>query len=658
MLKFIVLCYNCYGDVVKKCSILIVYFAIFLFLEGLFKILMFDNFFSLNLINIILFISFLTVVFGCLNSMFKEKYMKLILLINTFISCAYFAFQFCLFNVYKIYFSLELSSGVEQVLDFKDEIFSVIIHNVLYLILFFVPFILLIIFRKKLILDRFGKKEVLISFLTSILIFVIFSLSLIINKDNSYSAYKLYYEYNEMELAVERLGLSNSFYLDVIKTVIGFEEKLEINTGSSLKDLTANEDDEKDEEEEIIYGYNTLDLDLTFEGTKNTDLMNEYFLNEQGTLKNEYSSYFEGKNIIMVMAESFHEVAVDEKRTPTLYKLINEGFNFENFYSPTINSTIGGEFQMLTGLYPASGYLSPYKSGDTEYLYGLASSFESIGYNTFAYHNNTYTFQNRYKYLEDMGFDNFKACNNGMEDLIDCKWLASDLDMFDKTFDEYASMDEPFLTYYATVSGHGSYYLTGEFSKKYLDTVEGDYSDGIKAYLAAQVELDRALELLIQKLSDKGILEDTVIVLASDHYPYMLSVDEINEASDYVRDEVIEIDHNTFIIWNSQMEAVTIDKVGSQIDILPTVYNLFGVPYDSRLIVGKDILSSEPGLAIFNNRSWVSDYGYYYASTNEFVLKEGKIVSEEYVSSVNQIVNSKINISGLLITENYYKYLK
>ena len=89
-----------------------------------------------------------------------------------------------------------------------------------------------------------------------------------------------------------------------------------------------------------------------------------------------------------------------------------------------------------------------------------------------------------------------------------------------------------------------------------------------------------------------------MIALVGDHYPYYLSLDEVNELASYEKDSVVEVNRSNFILWNSEMETVSVDKVGSQIDVLPTIYNLFGVEYDSRLIVGKDILSTEPGVCL------------------------------------------------------------
>ena len=174
------------------------------------------------------------------------------------------------------------------------------------------------------------------------------------------------------------------------------------------------------------------------------------------------------------------------------------------------------------------------------------------------------------------------------------------------------------------------------------------------------MELDKMLETLITKLEESGELEDTVIALVGDHYPYTLSIDEMNEMSSYKKDATIEVNHSNFILWNSEMtEPIVVDKVGSQIDVLPTILNLFGVEYDSRLIVGQDILSDYEGIAIFSNRSWVTDYGSYDSSTKKFTLKQGKELEneEEYIERINNRVANSVSISKMIITTDYYSYI-
>ena len=224
------------------------------------------------------------------------------------------------------------------------------------------------------------------------------------------------------------------------------------------------------------------------------------------------------------------------------------------------------------------------------------------------------------------------------------------------TTPDYLGQDGNFVTYYVTVSGHSPYNGSDNIAKQYLDQIDSSLPSQARYYLASQMELDKALEALINNLKESGELDNTVIAMVGDHYPYTLTIDEMNSMSSYTKDEIVEVNRSNFFLWSSSMEKpITIDKVGSQIDVLPTLLNLFGAEYDSRLIVGKDILSDYPGIAIFSNRSWVSDYGTYF-SGGKFVLKDGKTLDnqEEYIKEMNNRVANGFSISKMLMNSNYY----
>ena len=343
--------------------------------------------------------------------------------------------------------------------------------------------------------------------------------------------------------------------------------------------------------------------------------------------------------------------------------MVNNGFVFNNFYSPVFLSTTGGEFQATTGLIPTQEILSTWKKKTPKISYALGNTFSQLGYRIHSYHNWTYTYYKRNITMKTLGFTNYLGCGNGLEDRMDCGWLPQDSKMIEVTTPDYLNKEGNFVTYYVTVSGHSPYNSGDNIARIHLDSVKDlTYSDSVKYYLAAQVELDKMLEELIKDLEESGELDNTVIALVGDHYPYTLSIDEMNEAATYEKDDTIEVNHSNFILWNNQIEEpIVIDKVGSQIDVLPTILNLFGIDYDSRLIVGKDILSDYEGLAIFSNRSWTSDYGSYDSSTKTFTLKEGKELKdetiEEYVTRINNRVANSFSISKLIIDNNYYEYI-
>ncbi|MBQ6841302.1 MAG: LTA synthase family protein [Bacilli bacterium] len=638
----------------KKISLLVVYFLSFIYMEFLYRILVMDKVFRLSNINMLLFLIFFALFFFMISKLFKEKENKIIFYTSMSIIGLWFSAQFVVKSFFDFYISFSVLQIADQVGDFLSIAVVETAKRLWGVALIYIPVILAIIFRKRISFKQSGWKKTLIIALCTILSYGIYYVGLNIGKSEDYSAYDLYHSVNNPSLNVEKVGVLNTFVVDTYRAIFGFEEKLVLNVGKpAVKDPLP---------EEIVYNFNNLDID--FENLKNNTndqtikTMTEYFESESGTLQNEYTGIFEGKNLIMVMAESFNEIAVRKDTTPTLYKLVNSGFVFDNFYSPTIYSTIGGEFQYLTGLYANFSSLSQFRSGKNSFPMGVASMFQEKGYNTFAYHNNSYVFQDRNVYLNRLGFDNYKGCYNGLEKLMNCgQWPQSDVEMIDVTYTDFINSEEPFMVFYASVSGHAGYSWGGNAaSRKHRAEIESlnlGYTEPVLAYLAAQMELDRALEQLITKLEESGQLENTVIALVGDHYPYALTVDEVNTAATYQKDGTVEINRSNFILWNSEMETKHIEKVGSQIDVLPTIYNAFGLEYDSRLIIGKDILSTEPGLAMFGDNSWVSDYGTYFASSGNFKAK--KEVEEDYVKTMNQIVRNKITMSKYIMDKNYYK---
>lgn len=639
----------------KKIEVSLIYFVSFIWLEMFFKIFVFGKVFSLSLISLLLFLLPMALFLGLIVGLFKEKVNRILFFVILFLISFWFSAEYVCKSYFDFYISWSVMDVADQLNDFAMKAIVEILKRIPGIIVMFVPFILTLIFNKKINFEKNSYKKDIVMLLIIIVTYISFLGSLNIKKNATYSARKLYYEINDVSLNMEKLGVMNTLLVDTKRTIFGFEEKIVINE--------AGKEEKVEKGEEKTYKYNNFDIDfdalISSETNDSIKQMHEYFKNDSGTLQNEYTKKFKDKNLILFMAESFNEVAVDEKLTPTLYKLVHGGFEFTNFYTPTIYSTIGGEFQELTGLYAQStSILGKFRSGEVSFPLGIANVYKNIDYSTYAYHNNSYRFQDRDKYLKSLGFDNFKACGNGLEKLINCKeWPQSDVEMIENTVNDYITSDK-FMVFYASVSGHSSYdWKSNAMAKKNKEealAAELGLSEAPYSYVAANMELDKALELLISKLEENDKLDDTVIALVGDHYPYELTTKEVNEVKKTNKDEVVEINHSNFILWNNKMEPVKVDKIGSQIDVIPTLYNLFGINYDSRLFIGKDILSTEPGLAMFGNRSWVSDKGTYYSRGSKFVPREGVEIDDNYVKEMNQLVNNRINMSKLIIENNYY----
>ena len=613
-------------------------FLSILYLEFLFSFLTFDVYNKSSIINIFIFSLIISSIITMINNKIASYIIYSIL-------GFYFSMQFILKKVFGFYFSFNLLKLTDQVLKFGGTTIISILKNIYAIILFFLPLILIIIYKNKIEKEKNILKYGIILIISTLL----FVFDIKLQKSNENSIYYLYTSINDVSLNNEKLGVINSGMLDLYRIIFGFNEKIEpvINI------------DKTDE----IFDYNDNKINIDFKNLKTDNIeinkLNQYMESISPTKQNKYTGIFKGKNLIYIVAESFNEIGVREDLTPTLYKLVNSGFKFNNYYSSNNLSTIGGEFQALIGLYADSSILYTWRRGLNYFPYGLANVFKKEGYNTFAYHDHFYNFQDRDKYLKALGFDNYKGCYNGLEDKIKCNiWPEYDTEMIRATTDDYLNSTEPFMVYYMTVSGHLAYNFGGnEVAIKNREKVNNlPYSDSVKAYLATQIELNDALELLINTLEEKNKLDDTVIVLLADHYPYGLTVDQINEISDYKKDGIIGVNDSNLIIWNNKMKTVEVDKVSMSIDVLPTVYNLFGIDYDSRLFAGSDILSTREGMAIFNERSWVTDKGKYFGPSNNFVQSEE--VDGNYIKTINNIMNNKISISKLIVKNNYYDYLK
>ena len=649
----------------KKISLFLIYLVSFIYMELLYKIFIYNNIFRTSILNMFIFLIFISLMFTIISKLFsKEKHNKIVFIVIMSIISVWFCAEYVCKSYFDFYISLSTFEVADQLGGFVGKTITEILKRIPGILLFFAPLIFSLIFSKSINFKHSNYKKLIGLTCISLLIFSFYLLSLNIEKDKEYSSYELYYNVNDFTLNMENFGVINSLFIDIKRAIFGFEDKVIINNdGAVIIDNRKNDNETVTK----VYDYNNLDIDfdslIASEANNNIKTIHNYMKNNTGTLQNEYTGIFKDKNLILFMAESFNEIAVSKELTPTLYKLTNSGFIFDNFYTPTIYSTIGGEFQEMTGLYAQStGILAKFRSGNIAFPQGIANKFKEVNYSTFAYHNNSYAFQDRNKYLKSLGFDNFKACYNGLEKLIQCHtWPQSDVDMINATYQDFIN-ENKFMVFYASVSGHASYkWNANAQSKKHREeySLAGlPYSEGPASYIAAQMELDKALETLINKLDEAGKLEDTVIALVGDHYPYELTIDEVNEISShkygYKKDAIISVNKSNFILWNSEMDNIHIDKVGSQIDVMPTIYNAFGLKYDSRMFIGNDILSNTPGLAMFGNRSWVSDLGSYYTASKNFVPKENVEIPDDYVKNMNQIVNNRITMSKMIIENNYY----
>ncbi len=589
----------------------------------------------------------------------------------------YYIAQIIYSGVFATYLSLWGTKDVAgQALDFTNVIWNAVKKEWFVIFLFLLPLVVFFLWGiRKLDFSGYTVPFYGVLALTIVLIYLINFAWMQTDSDVAYSAYDLYKNYTSVDMTVTRLGVLEGLVLDTregMKDILGIQKN---NVQFATETVTTTEavteaDVLSEEEESIDTSPNVLNIDLNrlaeSEENESVAALHSYIAGLEPTDKNEYTGMFEGYNVIFVVAEGFSGYCIDKERTPTLYRLTQEGFHFKNYYTPLwYGSTLGGEFADLTGLMPKNGgYLSMQKVGKNknDMMFTLSKQLEKQNYKITAYHANSNTYYERDVSRPVLGYDDWIAVGTGYEPELGTNgkalWPQSDLRLVEKTFDDYAT-DEPFYTYYLTVSGHVEYSFAGNaMSKRHEDFVKDmDYSDTTKAYIACQDELELAMTKLVENLEETGLADHTVIVLTADHVPYD-NKEVVDELAGEKLDETFDWYKNALIVWSGSMEEpVEVEKYCSSIDVLPTISNLLGLPYDSRMLAGQDILSDSEGIVIFNDRSFLTDTCRYNAGTGKAEAVSGETVSKEYLDSHIAYVKNKFSMAESIVDTDYYRYI-
>lgn len=639
----------------SKFKIILWWSFLIIYLEIIYKFFIMKDLLTTNTFSVVLFSIPWIIIFTIITSIFNEKVNKILTIVFSFLIILITLAQIVYYNFYNSMFSfLSLTTGTGQVMQFYVMIASVIARIWYIFAIILIPYILFLIFKNKLFNFKKNNLKFLISYL---LIFILSFLGivLVISKNNEgfYSLKRLIFKTHAPMLTIDKTGLFTMEMIDIERYIFGFNEEI------YSEQINVNNEEEKVPEAKIEYNTTDIDFDklINDETDDKIKSMHVYFKNTVPSNKNEYTGMFKDKNLIFITAEAFDTIAIDEKLTPTLYKIANNSFIFKNYYQPLYPvSTSDGEYMNLNSLIPKEGVWSFKQTSKISMPYGIGNMFNKEGYVSYGFHNHNYNYYDRQKSHKNIGLK-YYGCGNGLEKKMNCKhWPNSDKEMIDATTSYYIDKDK-FMTYYMTVSGHLNYNFSGNnMAYRNKNKVKNlKYSTAIKAYLATQIELDKSIEKLLQVLEEKGKLNDTLIVIAPDHYPYGLTTKQMNEISTIDRNDKFEKFHTTLIMYNPNIEKTVVDKVISSLDILPTIYNLYGLTFDSRLLMGRDIFSNNEHIVILSDRSWITDKGKYNSVTKEFTSTTNEEIEEDYIDRINMIVNQRYGMSSLIIDNNYYK---
>ena len=612
------------------------------------------------------------------NLLHNRRLAQVLTLVVTALWTLLLCVEYCCRSYFKSYFSVGFICTMtgNVVTGFGSTIPGIVAQRLPFIIAALLPLALCILLRKRIVTEHRMSKWSLL-FVTAVsVIFLLIGEGLA-----RWGTYGDSYTYNfQTDAAVSQFGLHTAVRLEAEYALFGTPQpKLELPTQED------EPDDPPAATTPVEYGYNALDIDFQALADSASDStlrsMAQYFGSLTPSKKNEYTGLFQGKNLVLITAEAFSPWFISRELTPTLYKLTHEGFVCENYYQPGWGqSTTGGEYAVMTGLLPTwvGSNVSFYASANDDMPFALGNQLRALGYRTGAYHDNIYNYYNRDKTHPNLGYD-YQGVGSGLTMTEDGSWPYSDLEMVQNTIgdyiDGYVSDGTPFHVYYMTVSGHGSYGWGHAMAAKNRAKAQAAYpnaSTQVQSYVAANLELENALTYLLEQLEAAGIAEDTVICMSADHYPYLLAepeTDYYNELRGVV-DSERDTDRyrNALVLWCGGMEnAVTVTEPCSAVDIVPTLSNLFGLEYDSRLLSGRDVLDKDYDagsasgsiplviLPTSSGNSWATAAGVFEATTRTFNARPGVTVEEDYVSRVNNIVALQYNYAQQLIARDYYR---
>lgn len=624
-------------------------------------------FIGLNIISLIL-----SFILQLLPKIVGKIFNSIIILIAAIYGIAELGFNHFL----GVYASIQVNSQAGAVTDYIWD-FIKSFHWTFYLLL--IPFILVltyyIFFDKYVSFDMPKKKANMLNaiikgFYVLIIIFLILAyfgtmkLKFMQNSRQSVSSYEIFIKPTTPSLVVNEFGYIAFSMLDIKEYLFpGKELDTEINYNpDNIKEPnTGNNSNNTSYVSQTTINNITWKDIIANETDKNKNTLNKYFISNNISLTNEYTGMFEGKNLIVIMLESGSNLLYNSEFYPNLNKLYFDGWVFGNYYSPRNSCSTGNnELSGMTGLYSIYNNCTANIYSNNTYFESIFNLFKNKGYTADSYHDHSEFYYDRKTIHKNMGSDKFYNVDDMKLKYSGSEW-ASDAEMMEyylKNLDKRDS-NTPFMSWITTVTSHQYYRTSSKYYKEYGSLFDKSLPSDVRVYMSRLKVVDDAIGILLDGLEERGILEDTVIALFCDHYPYAINLDSLGNALGYSVSEDNLMDQVPFIIYNKGTERKIFTEYTSYVNLTPTLANLFKLDYDSRIYLGSDILSEDyNSLVLFADGSWKNEYAFFNASTNKIKYYTDKVYTDEEILAINEELSLKLKMSNLAIKTNYFSYLE
>lgn len=659
------------NNLIKNYMILVVFFSL---LEISFRLISGISLNNIALLRIFIGVNFVSVLLSFILSWFNKLISKILVLLVSFALSAYTFFQIGFNNFIGVYASVNTKSQLGAVKDYIIDFFASF-KATYYLA--FIPFILLIIYY--LFLDKLTEKKIdkrfplktnimfepgirtitsiLVLTFTGFLYYTSLDASFMQNKLQTISNKELFAYPSIASTTINQFGVLGFGFLDIKSTMVEAPSKV-IYTAFENNGKDNSNTESKREIDDTI-------LDEIIKNEKNTTLnnINNYIKNKDITDYNSHTGMFEGKNVIVIMMESTNDIIINKDLYPNFYKLYSEGISFKNNYSPRNSCATGNnEFSGMTGLYTIQNNCTANIFSNNTYFTSIFNIFKNAGYRATSMHDYTEQYYVRNIIHKNLGSEAYYNANDlNIKYYNEYKNWASDEDFMNAAMDITLNdtSDKPFMLWLTTVSGHQPYKVSSVEGDKYLSITEGtDYSMEVRRYLSKLKTFDNGLGILLDKLKASGKLDDTVIVMYGDHYPYGLKNKDISSVLTYDLDDY-EVERVPMVIYNSTIKSEVVEKYSSYVNLTPTLANLFNLDYDPRYYMGTDVFSDDYlNMVAFADGSWKNADVYYNASSGSIKYYTSNEYTTDELIRINNIVTNRMQISESIIRNNYFNYLE
>ena len=432
-----------------------------------------------------------------------------------------------------------------------------------------------------------------------------------------------------------------------------------------------------------IYGFHFVDIRNAITHNDNVkyenydDMIKEYnkFKEYQAEVNPEniqYNGIAEGKNVIILQLESVQNFVVDKKIngkeiTPNLNKFLKENVKINNMHATSYTTTADSEHSVITSLYPLENgeAFAKYYGNTYDNLFQL---FKDKGYYTMYAHGNYAYFWNRANVTSKLPIDKKTFLENFSDRSELIRTYLSDELLYKQTVDMFEKQVEknegPVIYDLVASSSHKPFELAGIIDKYKKVSIDVGDIEGTELgnYLEAVNYADYAFGIFINLLKEKGLYDDTVIVVFGDHYGMQMYDEDLIEFLGYNKNDYNDA-HMQFEFSNvlagmrvPGLSEIVLDEAVSKSDIKPTLAQICNLK--DTFSMGTSVFDRKSYVAINNGKVITKDY--YYDGTNWFKLSDGSeldlgMLSEdesEILKNYEKQAINEIDISNSVVIKN------